>query len=942
MPRGTKLADAYVQIIPSAEGISNKLREALGDLPAEGDRAGRSIGERLKNALIATGITATIGKILKESFGEGAALEQSLGGVETLFKNHADKVKKNAEDAYRTAGVSANEYMENVTSFSASLISSLGGDTEKAADVAHIAMVDMSDNANKFGTDMQSIQYAYQGFAKQNYTMLDNLKLGYGGTKEEMQRLLNDAEKFSGVKYDISNLSDVYNAIHTIQKQLDIAGTTSKEASTTFSGSFGSMKASAKNFLGVLSAGGDIDKAFNDLKISSKIFGDNFIRMTGNIGNQIKSLTWDKFIGENETLKTTIETVTIAALTFIGAYKLSGIIEKLELMNIKHDIAIAKEFLKAKAVEATNFQLSAQTVLALKAAGAIGAAVVAGKGIAYLITDVIDPLKVNETTDSFEYLSASTVDIQKNTEKLTSSISKLHEEISKENSEGKTQADNLKLLKDRMFELNKQEILSTSEKAEMKSIVEQLNTDYPKLGLALDNQSGKLKNNTELVGKMADAYGTLAASGEVNAAKLQTARKNLETAENEYKTAVEKRNEAIKNGIDQNSDEMLVLNQSVLQLHGANETAQNDFDNLKKAMDDTNTANQSLSAGFGDTSQYLANLSDSTVNNIKGICDSYAQAYQQEHDLVFGQMNLLDEFCGKSDITKEQLQQNLQSNIDGFNEWETNLSLLKEKVNQKIISEDFYKDLAEMGPKGAGYAKAFATMSDAELKEYEKNGKQIFKDMNEHVDESMEKIKQSSAKALDELINLPNEKVSDIDVAYKMLGNFSSQGYIRGIEESAGDVNSAITKMVEDGIRQAKKDLHISSPSKVFAEIGMYTSMGFANGIENNSDLAVNSARDMVRNAIAGASKVNDDITFRAVGQAVSGSTKYTVVNDTNTSLKFAFLEALAEYFSTGSAPKQPLVVNNYVGSKKVSEVVIDDINNQTRRNGSSPIISRR
>ena len=182
------------------------------------------------------GVTAGFGALAKSALDSKASLEQNLGGVETLFKENAQTVIDNANKAYKTAGMSANAYMESVTSFSASLLQSVAGDTAKAADIADMAMVDMSDNA-------------YQGFAKQNYTMLDNLKLGYGGTKEEMQRLLEDAEKISGVKYDISNLSDVYNAIHVIQGELGITGTTAKEASSTISGSIDSAKAAFDNFL---------------------------------------------------------------------------------------------------------------------------------------------------------------------------------------------------------------------------------------------------------------------------------------------------------------------------------------------------------------------------------------------------------------------------------------------------------------------------------------------------------------------------------------------------------------------------------------------------------------------------------------------------------------------------------------------------------------------
>lgn len=283
----TDLGQAYVQIVPSAKGISGSIQNALDpEASAAGTSAGLKIGTGLKVAAMAAvaAAGAALGKVISSSLTEGANLQQSLGGIETLFKGSADKVKKYADEAYRTSGLSANEYMTNVTSFSASLLQSVGGDTEKAADVANMAMIDMSDNANKMGTNMGDIQNAYQGFAKQNYTMLDNLKLGYGGTKEEMQRLLADAQKLTGVKYDINNLSDVYNAIHAIQENLDITGTTAKEASETFTGSFNAMKASLKNVLGKMALGQDIQPSLNALAetTSTFLFG-NFIPMVGNI-----------------------------------------------------------------------------------------------------------------------------------------------------------------------------------------------------------------------------------------------------------------------------------------------------------------------------------------------------------------------------------------------------------------------------------------------------------------------------------------------------------------------------------------------------------------------------------------------------------------------------------------------------------------------------------
>lgn len=283
----TELGQAYVQIMPSAKGISGSIQKQFDpEATSAGKSAGSKLGAGLKLAAVAA-VAATgvaLGAVIGKSLTEGANLQQSLGGIETLFKGNADKVKAYANDAYKTSGLSANDYMESVTSFSASLLQSMGGDTEAAADTANMALVDMSDNANKMGTSMGSIQDAYKGFAKQNYTMLDNLSLGYGGTKTEMERLLADATKLTGVEYDISNLDDVYNAIHAVQEEMGITGTTAKESAETFSGSLTSMKAAFSNVLGNLSLGTDIQPALQALATTTStfLFG-NFLPMVSNI-----------------------------------------------------------------------------------------------------------------------------------------------------------------------------------------------------------------------------------------------------------------------------------------------------------------------------------------------------------------------------------------------------------------------------------------------------------------------------------------------------------------------------------------------------------------------------------------------------------------------------------------------------------------------------------
>ena len=294
MPDGIELAKAYVQIVPSAEGIQGKITEALGGEPAAaGDAAGQSLGAQLVGTLKKVIAAAGIGKIISESINLGGALQQSLGGVETLFKDSADTVKAYAAQAYKTVGLSANDYMEQTTSFAASLLSSVSQDTQAAADLANMAMVDMADNSNKMGTSMQDIQNAYQGFAKQNYTMLDNLKLGYGGTQAEMQRLLKDAEKLSGVHYDLGNLADMYSAIHVIQKEMDITGTTAKEASTTLTGSFAAMKAAAENVLADWSTGADLTAPLQGLVETAQTFlVGNLLPMIGNVLAGIPELVY--------------------------------------------------------------------------------------------------------------------------------------------------------------------------------------------------------------------------------------------------------------------------------------------------------------------------------------------------------------------------------------------------------------------------------------------------------------------------------------------------------------------------------------------------------------------------------------------------------------------------------------------------------------------------
>ena len=282
---------AYISIMPSTKGMGSSLSQQMS---SEGGVAGNTFGSSLASTAIkvlaAVGIGAAVKKFFSEALDAGAELQQSFGGLDTIYGEASDSMKKMAYEAAQ-AGISANDYAEQAVSFGASLKQAFGGDATKAAEAANIAIMDMADNAAKMGTPIENIQMAYQGFARGQYQLLDNLKLGYGGTKEEMERLLEDAQALTGVEYNIDNLGDVYEAIHVIQGELGLTGVAAQEGAETFEGSMNAMKASAKNLLANLALGEDIKEPLNDLIENTKAFlFNNFFPMIGNILQQLPGI----------------------------------------------------------------------------------------------------------------------------------------------------------------------------------------------------------------------------------------------------------------------------------------------------------------------------------------------------------------------------------------------------------------------------------------------------------------------------------------------------------------------------------------------------------------------------------------------------------------------------------------------------------------------------
>lgn len=302
------IGTAYIKIMPEAKGISGQIS---GMVDPAAETAGTKGGNKWVSAFKKVLVGAAVGKWIGNSVLAGANLEQSIGGIETLYKSASGKMMNYASQAYKTAGIDANTYMQQATSFSAALIKSYNGDVDKAADATDRAMIDMADNANKMGTPLESISQAYLSFSRGQFTLLDNLKLGYGGTRAEAERMLKDAQKITGVKYDINNLNDIYDAIHVIQTEMGITGTTQEEAAQTISGSIGMVKAAYTDLVGNLALGKDVYPQIKNLVSSVITMLGNVIPAVGRVVIGIPKAILEHL----PEIKTTLTTAATNALT---------------------------------------------------------------------------------------------------------------------------------------------------------------------------------------------------------------------------------------------------------------------------------------------------------------------------------------------------------------------------------------------------------------------------------------------------------------------------------------------------------------------------------------------------------------------------------------------------------------------------------------------------
>ena len=802
--KGIELAKAYVQIVPSMEGLQGQLAKLFPDGVGgeQGGKMGKNLGKSLLAAFGAYKVADKLGDVIKSAFSEGAALEQSIGGIETLFKSSAGKVEQYASDAFKTAGVSANEYMENVTSFSASLISSLGGDTAKAAEAAHTAMVDMSDNANKMGTNIADIQNAYQGFAKQNYTMLDNLKLGYGGTKTEMERLLADAEKISGIKYNIDNLADVYAAVHVIQGELDITGTTAKEAATTFSGSFGSMKAAAANLLGTLTNGGDTAKALDDLEESAGNFADNFIRM-GKQGVQQLDKLGDaledgiaKKLGVSKAELEGVKTVLAAIITQIAAAQILG---KLE------GVTISLETLRTAALKAGTSLKNSMTGGSI----AIAAAAAGGQMLASIIDGITE--EIDEAHDPLTDLSADTQGIVSAAHEAAKAIAETSQKFDENMNSAEESSAAYVGMVDRLEELNAQTSLTSTEQAEMESIVQSLNEGMPELGLAIDSTTGHLNKNRAAIEAVVTSYNRQAKAQAAQESLVELYKEQAK-AEEALKNATDERTAALAAGTDMQSDYGAAVNTAYV-------TASEAMRTVNEQIDAANTA--------------IAELSH-----------QYTSMLGQTADSIYNSMDLFSKPAELAEVSAEDLVNAMDSNYERISDWSDGLAELIDRG----VSDGLIDKLREAGPSSAAEIKAMTSMSDTELQDYSDKFDAAYSKAYKAAEKSLGNMRDESSRQIQNIISDVAGKSPSLQEAYDILGGYAAAGFANGLTrpEKLADIDRAAQQMVDAAYQSVKAAAGIHSPSRLFADLGGYIPQGMARGISGGMAEVSAAAADMV------------------------------------------------------------------------------------------------
>ena len=834
-------------VVIKIKGDDSPFQKVLGKI-------GSAVSTAVKASAAAVGAaSAGVAALGTACINAYADYEQLVGGVETLFKDSADTIQTYADNAYKTAGLSANEYMETVTSFSASLLQSLDGDTEKAAAAADLAITDMADNANKMGTAMESIQNAYQGFAKQNYTMLDNLKLGYGGTKEEMQRLLADAEKLSGVKYDLSSYADIVEAIHVIQTEMGITGTTAKEASTTIQGSVASMKAAWANLMvGMADDTQDFDLLLSNFIESIGTVADNLLPRIGIVIEGMGKLV----AGLAPEIASALPTLTnelLPNLVELGVQSISALVQ--------------------------GIQENGDSL----AAGALSIVGTLAEGIAELLPMV---------ADTAASLAVSLADGL--TESLPDIIPIAIETIS-------TLVENLTENANTIIDAGIQIILALGEG--LIAALPQLIDTVPQIVISIANgindKAPKLVDTalyliTRLAVGLVQAIPTLV----VNIPKIIEAIVAAFMAF-QWLNLGKQLIDGVANGVKKAGESMATA-------------AKNAFSKFKSKITGSEVATElknigkyiidGIVGGIKNSLSKIANIAgkikDTLLSKLKGLfrIASPSKLMKEEVGTYIGEgiavgieesgqmaVDAAEDVADKIADTLTQKRDSLQSKLADYGELfervktEDGKELFQlgnlkddikqlekygdalDKLKEKGISDSLMSEISGMGVGDAlDYMNKLLSMSDTKLDEYVSLFEQKqqmaqaaasrFYGIGAEVSESMQAVSAEGvsegiaeqqplvAEQAKQLTETAKEEIAGYQTDFKAVGESLMEGVAKGVRDGQSGVVNAVAKALQAAVRAAKKEMDINSPSRVMAKIGDYMAQGVGVGWSDRMD----------------------------------------------------------------------------------------------------------
>lgn len=878
-------------VVIKIKGDDSPFQKVLGKI-------GSAVNTAVKASAAAVGAaSAGVAALGTACINAYADYEQLVGGVETLFKDSADTIQTYADNAYKTAGLSANEYMETVTSFSASLLQSLDGDTEKAAAAADLAITDMADNANKMGTAMESIQDAYQGFAKQNYTMLDNLKLGYGGTKEEMQRLLADAEKLSGVKYDLSSYADIVEAIHVIQTEMGITGTTAKEASTTIQGSVASMKAAWANLMvGMADDTQDFDLLLSNFIESIGTVADNLLPRIGIVIEGMGKLV----AGLAPEIASALPTLTnelLPNLVELGVQSISALVQGIQengdslaagALSIVGTLAEGiAELLPMVADTAASLVVSLADGLTESLPQMVPVA-------AEMLTSLVENLTENADT----ILQAGVEIIEALDEGLVNALPKLVEtvpqlllkisEVLNENAAQITDAamqlmmhlvDGLVQAIPTLIETVPQIVIN---------IANVINDNAPKL---VDTA---LYLITRLAVGLVQAIPTLV----VNIPKIIEAIVAAFMAF-QWLNLGKQLIDRVANGVKKAGESMATA-------------AKNAFSKFKSKITGSEVATElknigkyiidGIVGGIKNSLSRIANVAgkikDTLLSKLKGLfrIASPSKLMKEEVGAYIGEgiavgieesgqmaVDAAEDVADKIADTLTQKRDSLQSKLadygDLFERVKTEdgkelfqLGDLKDDIKQlekygdaleqlkeKGISDSLMGEIAGMGVQDAiDYMNKLLSMSDTKLDEYVSLFEQKqqmaqaaasrFYGIGAEVSESMQAVSAEGvsegiaeqqplvAEQAKQLTETAKEEIAGYQTDFKAVGESLMEGVAKGVRDGQSGVVNAVAKALQAAVRAAKKEMDINSPSRVMAKIGDYMAQGVGVGWSDRMD----------------------------------------------------------------------------------------------------------